>query len=346
MNQSNLIAVDLAKHVFQVCVVDNNSKILLNKVMSRKAFSRWLAKQPTSEFVCEACSSAHYWANKAMSFGHDARLLNAAFVKAFRQGHKTDENDALAIAAAARQPQKNTIQIKSAQQIAMPGSERVREHYICEKTSASNMIRSLLQEFGIVFGKGDKALRENVPLILEDGENEVPDMFRVELFSIYQHWLELYDKVEQAKKRLEERVHNITQCKQLMKLEGIGPVGAVGLYIMLGNGESFKNGRSASACIGVTPTQHSSGGKAVMLGISKRAANKPFRAKLIQGALSAVYAVLKRDPRNQKECWLKDLAQRRGERRAAVALVNKTVRTAWAMLRYGEDYKAHPIITA
>ena len=43
--------------------------------------------------------------------------------------------------------------------------------------------------------------------------------------------------------------------------------------------------------------------------------------------------------RNDVEVWLKDLAARRGVGRAAVALANKTVRTAWAMLRYRTEYE-------
>ena len=41
------------------------------------------------------------------------------------------------------------------------------------------------------------------------------------------------------------------------------------LYVTLGNGDQFKNGRQASAFVGLTPKQHSSGGKTIMLGINK-----------------------------------------------------------------------------
>ncbi len=78
-----------------------------------------------------------------------------------------------------------------------------------------------------------------------------------------------------------------------------------------------------------------------MLGISKECANKRLRSSLIQGARAVINPLRKRDPTNGLEIWLKTLMERRGEGRAAVALANKTVRLAWAMLHYGEDFKLH-----
>jgi len=126
----------------------------------------------------------------------------------------------------------------------------------------------------------------------------------------------------------------------------VGPVNALNLYLALGTrGEAFKNGREAAACIGLTPKQHSSGGKVVMLGISQRIAKKQLRANLIQGALAKIKVVAKRPPKNTREVWMKQLIERRGLRRAAVALANKTVRMAWAMVHYQQPYQAPESVT-
>ena len=116
-------------------------------------------------------------------------------------------------------------------------------------------------------------------------------------------------------------------------------MGALGLYVALGDGSSYDNGRNAAACIGLTPKQHSSGGKVVLKGIGKKSGMKRLRSCLIQGAQSAISALERREPRTEKECWLKALIERRGRGRAAVALANKNVRTAWAMLKHNEPYK-------
>ena len=104
----------------------------------------------------------------------------------------------------------------------------------------------------------------------------------------------------------------------------------------------FKNGRQASTYIGVTPKQHSSGGKTVMVGINKQGGNKELRAVLYQGAL-AVISRLPDEPKTEKQRWLIQLVHRVGVKRACIALANKTVRTAWALLSSGEEYRPQPL---
>ena len=123
-----------------------------------------------------------------------------------------------------------------------------------------------------------------------------------------------------------------------MDLEGVGKVCAPMLYTSIGDGREFKNGRQASVYIGVTPKQHSSGGKTYMKGIDKLGGNKELRAALYQGALSVICA-LPSEPRTVKQAWLSELVKRAGVKRACIAMANKTVRTAWALLATGESYK-------
>ena len=133
-------------------------------------------------------------------------------------------------------------------------------------------------------------------------------------------------------------VKQLEPCKRLMALEGIGEVCAAMLYASMGDGREFKNGRQASVYIGLTPKQYSSGGKIIMLGIDKRGGNKPLRAALYQEALSVI-SRLPSEPRTAKEAWLLKLVERVGVKRACIALANKTVRTAWALLATGKSYE-------
>jgi len=45
------------------------------------------------------------------------------------------------------------------------------------------------------------------------------------------------------------------------------------------------------------------------------------------------------EPTTIKQAWLIKLVERVGLKRASIALANKTVRTAWAMLVSGEKYR-------
>jgi transposase len=97
------------------------------------------------------------------------------------------------------------------------------------------------------------------------------------------------------------------------------------LYAEIGNSKHFSNGRGASACIGLTPEQHSTGGKTKIGHIGKGvSANTRLRSTLSTGSIAGLNALERRPAKNQKEQWLKDLAARRGKGRAGVALAKKT----------------------
>ncbi len=117
------------------------------------------------------------------------------------------------------------------------------------------------------------------------------------------------------------------ECKRLLKLEGVGVINAINLYVALGCCDLgvFKKGKDASACIGVTPIQHSSGGKVKLGSIGKSSKNSKLRSQLILGAMSAVRQMVKRPAVTKKEAWVQELVKRRGQRCAAVALANKTI---------------------
>ena len=91
-----------------------------------------------------------------------------------------------------------------------------------------------------------------------------------------------------------------------------------------------------SAAFGLTPSQHSSGGKERLLGISKRG-DAYLRVLLIHGARSVIRTSKDKDDRLSQ--WVTRLAARSHPNIAAAALANKTTRMAWAMLKNGTDYQ-------
>ena len=152
---------------------------------------------------------------------------------------------------------------------------------------------------------------------------------------------DLRDDLERLTREIETLVQQHPGCRRLMELEGVGPISAVLLYATLGTGEAFANGRQFSAYLGLTPKQFSSGGKVNLVGISKRVANKRLRAVLIQGARAYVYHM--KEPKTTKDRWLWAIVERSGKCKAAVALANKNVRTAWAMLTQNTEYQRYPL---
>ncbi|MFT4725146.1 MAG: transposase [Colwellia sp.] len=119
-----------------------------------------------------------------------------------------------------------------------------------------------------------------------------------------------------------------------MKLEGVGTTNAVNLYLALGCEAigTFKRRRDAAACIGVTPIKYSSGGTVKLGSIGKYTKNIILRSQLICDAVATIRHVVNQEAKTQKDIWLKALVERRGKKCVAVALANKTIRTAFAML--------------
>jgi transposase len=341
MNKLNVIGVDLAKNVIQISVVSPSNRELRNCALTRRKFAEFLGSQRPSLVAFEACATSHYWARVAQRHGHQVKIIPAKAVAPFRQGHKTDENDALAVAEAARRPNVKLAPLKTVEQQGMQAIQRSRELLVHERVALSNHLRGLLMEFGIVIPQGFTALYRQLPEILEDGENELPDQYRPTLNLLYGRLCNLREDIEQLNDELKMLVQQHLVCRRLLALEGIGPVCAVLLYATLGTGEAFTNGRQFSAYLGLTPKQFSSGGKVNLVGISKRVANRRLRAILIQGARAYVYHL--KEPKTAKDRWLWAIMERSGKCKAAVALANKNVRTAWAMLTQNTEYQRYPL---
>ncbi len=169
--------------------------------------------------------------------------------------------------------------------------------------------------------------------------------FRDALNTTWNMYLQTVKNIANMDNLLNEVIQLHPECKKLLALEGVSTINAINLYIAIGCGEAgvFQSGRDAAACIGLTPIQHSSGGKVKLGSIGRYVKNVSLRSYLVNGAMSVVYHVGKREPKTKKEKWLKDLLERRSKKCAAVALANKTVRTAFAMLTQGTEYKAEPL---
>jgi len=342
MRNSNTIGVDLAKNVIQVSIVTPSNKELSNKELTRIKFAEFLARQKPGLVAFEACATAHHWARLASTYGHQVKIIPAISVAPFRQGHKTDKNDALAVAEAANRPNVKIAPMKSIDHQSIQSIQRSRELIIQERTATSNHIRGLLLEFGIVIPKGLAYLRKLVPLILEDAENGLPMSYRPTLHRMLMRFRAAEDDLAFMDEQIKQVIKSNDGCQRLTALEGVGPIGAILIFATLGSGDAFKNGREFSAYLGLTPKQYSSGGKTNVIGISRHVANRRLRAVLIQGARAYVHK--HKNVTSGKDEWLQALVARGGTGRAAVALANKNVRTAWAMLTQGTEYNCKPCV--
>lgn len=333
-----IIAIDLAKDIFQVCIYNPNSgKVIKNRAVNRKKLFEVIAQQKPGIVAMEACSTAHYWGTRFRDeLGHTVRLISPQHVAQMRQGAKNDSNDALAIAEAVLRPKMVFVELKTLEQLELQMLHRVRQMQDRERTALSNQIRGFLAEQGHYIAKSVKQFRIRVPEILEDGDNALSSRTRQLINQLYQRYLQLDSEFKETSKELEAVSQAQTSCKKLKAIRGVGPLGATALWSSLGTGRQFKNGRQAAANAGVVPRQFSSGGKTILGHITKK--GDPYLRKLlVQGAQSVINSI--GDRQDNYSCWVRQLVARVGRERAAVAIANKNVRIAWALLSRDEDYR-------
>lgn len=342
--ENTIVGVDLAKDVIQVCVFTNKS-VHSNIEMTPSEFTAWLANAKPMTVVFEACGTSNYWKQKAISLGHDARLISAKLVAAVRQNQKTDKNDALAIVQATLLPDVTFISGKSIEQQQLQSIMRLRELCIKQQTAAGNQLAALLLEFNIKVSSRNGGLKGAVESSLEDAENGLSFEFREALDAAWQQYLSIIKSIKTYDNCLEKAMETHPVCKKLLKIEGVGTLNAINLYIALGCADLgvFDKGKDAAACIGLTPIQYSSGGKTKLGSIGKYVKNSILRSQLITGALSAVSHAINREAKTKKDIWIQAMVERRGKKCTAVALANKTVRTAYAMLTQNTEYRAEII---
>lgn len=338
---NTIVGVDLAKDVIQVCVY-TDQKVRSNTEMTPTELIEWLAKANPVSIIFEACGTSNYWKQKATQLGHDARLISAKLVDTVRQNQKSDKNDALAIVQAALLPDINFIAGKNNSQQQMQSIMRLRELCVKQKTASRNQLIALLLEFNIRVSTKKGGLVGAIESTLEDAENGLTNEFREALHRAWLQYLEIVTSIKIYDECLAKTVSATPDCRKLMTLEGVGIINAINLYNILACSDdgTFKNGKDAAACIGLTPIQHSSGGKTKLGSIGRHVRNTNLRSQLITGAFSYVNAVNRRSPKTKKELWLKALIERRGKKCASVALANKTVRTAFSILNNNTHYRA------
>ena len=333
------VGVDLAKNVFQVHGVDRQEKALWRRRLTRENWVKVLLEtvEPDCEIGMESCGGAHHWARKLQEKGFRVKLIAPQFVKPYVKSHKNDANDAEAICEAMGRPSMRFVTVKTVEQQDLQALHRVRAELTKQRTAKANQIRGLVAEYGLIAPKELSHLRAALPLWLDDVENGLSDRFRRLLNGLWGDLLALDARVGELDREIALIAQSDPVAKRLQQLRGVGPIIATALVAAVGNGEQFANGRQMSAAFGLTPRQHSSGGKERVLGISKRG-NAYLRTVLIHGARSVIRTAKGKDDRLSQ--WVTRLAARRHPNVAAAALANKTARMAWAMLRNGTDYQA------
>ena len=331
------VGIDLAKNVFQIHAVNEHGKTVLKKQLKRDQVAEFFVNLPPCLIGMEACGSAHYWARKLVSLGHTVKLMAPQFVKPYVKTNKNDAADAEAICEAVARPNMRFVPIKNIEQQSVLALHRVRQGFVKARTAQANQIRGLLGEFGLIIPQGIANIAKRVPELIEDASNELSGSLRLLIGGLMAHLKELDRQVDELDAKIKEWHRASDASRKLAMIPGIGPVTASALIATIGDAKNFDNGRQMAAWLGLVPKQNSSGGKNVLLGISKRG-DTYLRTLLIHGARAVIYAAQRK--KDKVESWLSRLLERRNMNVAAVALANKNARIVWALLARDRELRS------
>ena len=334
-----IIGIDLAKNVFRLHGCDEQGRAVLGKQLTRGQLLAFVAQLPVCTVAMEACASAHYWAREIEQLGHRVRLISPRFVKPYVKANKNDARDAEAICEAASRRSMRFVPVKTAAQLEVQALHRVRQQLVKSRTALSNQVRGLLAEHGIVIPQGRAQLHRALALILEDADHRLSSIMREILGEIGERFEFIEERLRQYELRIERLFRQDQRCRRLAEVAGVGPLIATALVAAVGNATEFNNGRELAAYLGLVPRHRATGGRTIMLGISKRG-DRYLRSLLIHGARAALSTIQRR--RDQRSAWLGRLKLRRGVNVAVVALAHKNARVLWALLRRGQCYRAAP----
>lgn len=334
MQSINVLGIDLAKNVFQLCGVNAQGKVVLEKRIRRAQLLRETANFKVGFIALEACSGAHFWAREFTKQGHQVKLVAPQHVKPFVRTNKNDRNDAQAITEASQRPNIHFVAVKNIERQDIQSVHRIRERVMADRISLTNEIRGLLHEYGFVFPLTIGVLKKEMVKLFECEQLTV--LFRRLVRRTYDRLIFLETELKYLDRELDEIFESNEVCRRLEKIEGVGRMTATAIYAAVVDANAYKNGRQFSAWLGLVPKQNSSGGTVRLGGISKRG-DSYLRTLLVHGGRSVVgWASKKKDKRS---LWALEKHENRGFNKACVAVANKNARIIWALMAKGSEYK-------
>jgi transposase len=280
----------VAKNSFHLHGVDAHGKVVLKKRLAQTKVLAFVAELAPCLIGLEASGSAHYWAREFRKLGYTVRLISPQFVKPYIQGNKNDPNDAASICEAVGRPHMRCVPIKAVDQQDGQALHRIRERQINGRTALVNQIRGLLAEYGVVIPQGMAQVRQKLPFILKDAEHGLTMLAREWLQALAAELQAVDQRIQATDIQIRRVFASHEAWQRLAQLEGIGPLIATALVATVGEATTFKNGREFAAWLGLVPRQHSTGGKPLLLGSSKRS-DRYIRKLLIHGARAVVRTV-------------------------------------------------------
>jgi transposase len=330
------VAVDLAKHVFQIHGCDASGKVIVAKALRRKDVLPFFASLGPCLVGMEACCTAHHWGRELLALGHDVKLIPPAYVKPFVKRQKNDKNDAAAIYETLFRPGLRFVKVRSVENQAVLMLHKAREMLVQQRTQLLNGLRGHLAEIGVIAAQGTCNMR-SLGALIHEGHPDIPEAVQISLMPMVTQIGHLDSAIKKIDGDIAARAQADPAANRLMTIPGIGPITASALVATVGDPASFSGPREFAAFLGLVPRQNSSGGK-TKLGPITKMGNQYLRKLLVVGAHAVlVHQAKHSDPLRN---WARNLLETKPFKLVAVATANKLARMAFALMSQNTRYHA------
>lgn len=331
MFEVSTVGVDLAKNVIQIHGVDAAGKTVVRRQLRRSQFLAFFEGRPRCLIGMEACSGAHQWGRQLQEMGHEVRLMPPSYVRPYVKRGKTDAADAEAVCEAVTRPSMRFVPVKSEAASAALVLHRSRDFLVGQLTQIGNAIRAHMAEFGIIGPKGSKRVED-----LQSELGALPEAAGLPLQALFDQFADARSRIDRLTAEIEEIHRKSEMSRRLASIPGVGVLTATAIAATTPDVGNFSSARDYAAWLGLTPKQHSTGGKPKSGGISKMG-NRYIRRLLYLGAMAQI--MVRRRSRRPGTDWLSRKLATKQTKVVAIALANRMARTIFALLRDGTSYR-------
>jgi transposase len=328
------IGMDTSKNVFQLHGVNNAEEPILRRRLRRAQMVPFMSRLSPTIVGIEAGGAAHYWARTFAAMGHEVRIMAPQFVKPYVKRGKNDAADAEALCEAMNRPTMRFVPAKTAEQQAALMLVSIRDRLVRSRTQLTNAIRGYAAEFGLITSAGVRKVAPFVERVAQD--ESLPGLARSLFQELGEELANLEARIRKFDAELIARHRQNELSQRLAQIPGIGTIGATMLALKTPDPHGFRSARQFAAWIGLTPKDHSTGGKN-RLGRITKAGDETLRSVLVVGA-TAVISQMRRGKKRYWP-WLERLLERKPPKLVAIALANKLARIAWKLMTSGQGYQ-------
>lgn len=279
------VGIDYHQDNVQVCVLDQNERLILNRSLDndadviRRAIS---GRGRVAGVAIEACCGAANLADELLDRTNwPVHLAHPGYVARLKQSpDKSDFSDARLLADLERVGYVPKVWLAPEQIRQLRRLIRHRQQLVNSRRSVKLRLRALLRENRIKASVGINAWTKawlrwvaNLAVLSED-DRWLMDQHLAEL----QH---LTTQIKAVEQRLAERVQDDPVVEKLLTFQGVGFVTAVTLRAEIGYFDRFQTGKQLSRFCGLSPRNASSGHRQADAGLIK-AGNPGLRTVLIE----------------------------------------------------------------